>query len=92
MGYVKAEDVLPEEVLELIRQYIDGELIYIPRKGEKRCWGSGTGIRDSLGFRNETIFRKHLQGMSVHQLAEEYCLSVKSIQRIITNYRVKKEF
>ena len=39
MGYVKAEDVLPEEVLELIRQYIDGELIYIPRKGEKRETG-----------------------------------------------------
>lgn len=92
MGYVKAEDVLPEEVLELIWQYIDGELVYVPRKGEKRCWGSGTGIRDSLRSRNDTIFRKHLQGMSVHELAEDYCLSEKSIQRIIRNYRIEKEF
>ncbi len=92
MGYVKAEDVLPEEVLELIWQYIDGELLYVPRKGEKRCWGSGTGIRDSLQSRNDAIFRKYLHGMSVHELAEDYCLSEKSIQRIIRKYKIKKEF
>ena len=87
MGYVKAEDILPKEVLELIWQYVDGELIYIPRKGEKRCWGSGTGIRESLNSRNENIYMKYLQGMSVHELAESYCLSEKSIQRIIKSLK-----
>ena len=91
MGYIRAEDVLPEEVLELIWQYIDGELVYIPRKGEKRCWGSGTGIRDHLNVRNENIYLKYTQGMSVHELADYYCLSEKSIQRIIQNLKKKKE-
>lgn len=87
MGYVKAEDVLPEEVLELIWQYIDGELVYIPRKGEKRCWGSGTGIRESLESRNANIYAKYLQGAPVCELAESYCLSEKSIQRIIRQFK-----
>lgn len=87
MGYVKAEDILPEEVLELIWQYVDGELVYIPRKGEKRCWGSGTGIRENLKSRNENIYRKYLQGTSVYELAESYCLSEKSIQRIIKSLK-----
>ena len=32
MSYIKEIDVLPEELLELIQNYIDGEYIYIPRK------------------------------------------------------------
>jgi hypothetical protein len=32
MSYIKAEYVLPQELLELIQQYIDGDYIYIPRK------------------------------------------------------------
>lgn len=88
MGYVKAEDVLPEEVLELIWQYVDGELVYIPRKGEKRCWGSETGIRENLKLRNESIYKAYLQGVSVHELAKSYCLSEKSIQRIIKSLKM----
>ena len=32
MGYMKAEEILPIEIIELIQQYVDGENIYIPRK------------------------------------------------------------
>ena len=32
MGYIKAENVLPDEIIELIQNYIDGEYLYIPRK------------------------------------------------------------
>ncbi len=35
MKYIKATDVLPVEILEIIQEYIDGEYIYIPRKCEK---------------------------------------------------------
>lgn len=91
MGYIRAEDILPEEVIELIWQYVDGELLYIPRKGKKRCWGSRTGIRDSLRQRNDSIYAKYLQGMSIRQLANCYCLSEKSIQRIIRSYINQKE-
>ena len=34
MKYIKATDVLPVEILEIIQEYIDGEDIYIPRKCE----------------------------------------------------------
>lgn len=32
MGYIKAKDVLPLEVIEQVQQYISGEVLYIPRK------------------------------------------------------------
>ena len=32
MRYIKAEDILPEEIVELIQQYVDGETIYIPAR------------------------------------------------------------
>ena len=36
MGYIRAEEILPDEVIELIQQYVDGTNIYIPRKKENR--------------------------------------------------------
>lgn len=40
MGYKRAEEILPVEVIELIQQYVDGASIYIPRKQENRQeWG-----------------------------------------------------
>lgn len=32
MGYIRAEEILPKEVVALIQQYVDGQTIYIPRK------------------------------------------------------------
>ena len=52
MGYIRAEEILPIEVIELIQQYVDGENIYIPRKTEHRQeWGAGTQIKEA-GHRN----------------------------------------
>ena len=31
MGYKKANDVLPHDLLHAVQQYIDGEYLYIPR-------------------------------------------------------------
>ena len=41
MSYVRAEDVLPKELIETIQQYVSGQSIYIPCK-EKKVWGSRT--------------------------------------------------
>ena len=52
MRYIKADQVLPEEVIELIQQYVDGQNIYIPRKAEqRRAWGQGTSYREELPIR-----------------------------------------
>jgi Mor family transcriptional regulator len=84
VSYIKAEDILPEEVIELIQQYVDGESIYIPRKAGKRLsWGCNTDYRAELRARNEAIRREHMQGADVRRLAQRYHLSEKSIRRIL---------
>lgn len=82
MSYIRAEEILPQELIETIQQYISGKNIYIPCK-EKKVWGSQTKTKIYLEMRNQEICQKHIDGVSIHILAEEYSLSEKSIQRII---------
>lgn len=84
MSYIRAEEILPNDIIELIQQYVDGQNIYIPRKTENRKeWGAGTQIRQELSARNRFIYKDYTAGMRVAELAGKYYLSVKSIQRII---------
>ncbi len=84
MGYIRAEEILPIDVIELIQQYVDGENIYIPRKAARRqAWGTGTQIRQELLVRNRQIYEEHLAGSKTSELAYKYYLSEKSIQRIL---------
>ena len=64
------------------QQYVSGKSIYIPCK-EKKIWGSETKTRQFYVELNQEICTKYKNGVSVKKLAEEYSLSVKSIQRII---------
>lgn len=82
MSYVRAEDVLPEKLIETIQQYVSGKSIYIPCK-EKQVWGSQTRTKQYYKERNLKIYRKHTEGISVKALANEYSLTEKSIQRIL---------
>ena len=90
MSYIRAEDILPKELIETIQQYVSGKSIYIPCK-EKKDWGSETKTRQFYINRNLEICRKHKNGVSVKVLADEYALSVKSIQRIIRNTKQKDD-
>ncbi|MDE6433486.1 MAG: hypothetical protein K2L07_04585 [Lachnospiraceae bacterium] len=84
MGYIKAVDVLPDELILEIQKYIDGEMLYIPRKCEEHSyWGEKSGIRQRLEKRDKKIFDEHISGKTVADLSREYYLSEKSIQRII---------
>lgn len=84
MSYVKAVDVLPDEILALIQNYIDGEYIYIPRKeNNKKSWGENTNSRKEIHMRNSKIYEDYKRGIKVKDLAEKYFLSDKSIQRIV---------
>ena len=89
MGYIRAEEILPGEIIELIQQYVDGTNIYIPRKeGRRQEWGTNTAYKCELQVRNDLIYQDYLSGMAIQALAERYCLSEKSIQRIIRQKRV----
>ena len=82
MSYIKADKVLPRELVEAIQEYVDGKLIYIPRK-EKHTWGSETSARTFFRERNEGIYAAFLEGVSIRELARSCALSEKSIQRIL---------
>ena len=84
MSYIKAEDILPEELLRKIQEYIDGVYIYIPRKpGTRHSWGQETPYKAELMARNEHIRNDYAAGISVTALSREYHLSEKSIRRIL---------
>lgn len=90
MSYLRAEEILPKELLETIQQYVSGKTIYIPTK-EKQDWGSNTDTKQILDARNREIFEQYTQGISVPVIAVEYSLSEKSIQRIIRKQKQQEE-
>lgn len=84
MSYMKAEDVLPEELIRKIQQYVDGTYLYIPRKpGNRRTWGQESQYRMELQQRNRNICLDRNQGLSVTELCGKYHLSEQSIRRIL---------
>lgn len=89
MSYIKAEDILPKELLETIQQYVNGQLIYIPCK-EKQEWGAGTDSRRFFRERNERIFDSFNAGTSTKDLALLFSLSEKSIQRILREQKLAR--
>ena len=51
MSYLKAEDILPKELIEAIQQYVNGTNIYIPSI-DKKDWGSRTCSKEYYELRN----------------------------------------
>ena len=82
MSYVRAEEVLPKELIETIQQYVNGKAIYIPSTSKKE-WGSNTDTRQYLRQRNQEIVKQYQGGSSTASLAIQFSLSKKSIQRIV---------
>ena len=88
MSYIKAEQVLPQNIISIIQQYVDGETIYIPKKDNGRtAWGDKSGAKRELSCRNTSIYQDHLNGSGVSLLAKRYYLSEKTIQRIIRDMK-----
>jgi Mor family transcriptional regulator len=88
MRYVRAQDIIPAELLALIQQYVDGEYIYIPRKEAcKRAWGENSRCKDEIARRNASIYLDHCAGADVASLSASYFLSDKSIRRILLEQR-----
>jgi len=84
MGYINADEILPQDLLRRIQEYAEGRLLYIPRRGDRRSgWGSLSGTQARLRERDARIRLERRAGRSVGELAERYYLSEKSIQRIL---------
>jgi len=83
MKYKNASDVLPESLLKEVQKYAAGETLYFPKDRERKKWGDITGSRAFFQERNTEIRQKYLQKTSVGHLADEYCLSVETIRKIV---------
>ena len=87
MSYIRADEILPKELLETIQQYVDGQIIYIPKK-EKQEWGSGSSAKEFFRERNERIFQAWQKGISEDELSRRFYLSRKCIKRIIRSQKL----
>ena len=59
MSYINADDVLPNILVKEIQKYVDGQLIYIPRKNENLLsWGEKV-VLNSISIECSD-FREHL--------------------------------
>ena len=84
MKYVNAKILLPDMLVKELQEYIQGGYIYIPAIGEQRkCWGESSGYRDELQQRNRKIADEYQKGASIDDLADEYCLSIHTIRKIV---------
>lgn len=77
-------DLLPAELLEQLQEYVEGRVIYIPKKpSSKMHWGEKTDTKKVLAFRNSQICSDFRDGLDIRQLSEKYFLAEKSVQRIL---------
>ena len=92
MSYVNADDVLPKLLVEEIQKYVDGQLLYIPRKNENSLfWGEKSGKREKLAERNQAIVSRYYSGATIAELSEVYYLSEKRIRGVIHEYESSKK-
>jgi hypothetical protein len=79
MRYLKAKNILPEELIRLIQEYVDGEFLYIPRKdGEQKDWGEKSGSKALLKERNNEIYRMYLEGYKISDISVKYIYQNKA--------------
>ncbi|OIK08917.1 hypothetical protein BIV60_25260 [Bacillus sp. MUM 116] len=84
MKYINASKVLPEKLIVEIQKYVQGETLYIPKpETEYKKWGTSSGGRQLLDYRNSAIRKAFSNGSSIHQLAEEHYLSTDTIKKIV---------
>jgi Mor family transcriptional regulator len=82
--YTSAENILPQELIEEIQKYCQGQYVYIPKgQGIRNEWGTKSGVRKELANRNSEIKEKFQHGESKESLAKDYCLSISSIKKIV---------
>jgi Mor family transcriptional regulator len=84
LSYKNGKELLPERLLKEIQEYIQGELIYIPREENvRKAWGTGTGTREYMNARNNEIYTKYKNGSDIDYLMAAYNLCEDSIIKIV---------
>ena len=90
MQYKNAKNMLPDWLLEKLQDYVQGEVVYIPRKETIRVgWGEANGTREKYIERNMEIMNLYRNGIGVDDLSLRYCLSEYSIRKILSRTRAQ---
>ncbi|WP_040950403.1 CD3324 family protein [Gorillibacterium massiliense] len=88
MSYKNGKDILPPSLLSQLQDYIQGEIVYIPKKEQKRAgWGENNGTRKVMEIRNREIYNLYRTGWTMKDLICKYHLSEDSIRKIIIKTR-----
>lgn len=91
MKYVNAKNILPQKLVDEIMEYVDGVYIYIPKKDSNiKPRERSNDYKIEMKIRDINIYEHYLIGMSYEDIATMYCLSEKSIRRIVLSQ--KKEW
>lgn len=69
MKYKNAAKILPEELIEKVQEYVQGEYLYIPIR-EREIQPKMTDYALEVQKRDQHIYSEHLQGISNRELAE----------------------
>lgn len=82
MRYVNADIIFPEELLNEIQKYMNGELVYVPKsKALRKKLGWKFRQQKNYNLRNDEIRRKFLDGDTIEKLSDRFCLSSDTIKR-----------
>jgi Mor family transcriptional regulator len=88
MSYLNGKKVLPDEVLIVVQKYVEGELLYIPKKCSGRtAWGKKNGTRKEFDERNLEIYKLYKSGLQINDLMNKYRLTRSSISKVIKKVR-----
>jgi Mor family transcriptional regulator len=87
LKYINAAEVLPDNLLNEIQRYVNGEVLYIPSIKKEIKWGDKNGTRQFFESRNRAIKQKFQNGNTIEQLAQDYGLAYETVRKIV--YRMK---
>ena len=87
MKYKKGAEVLPARLLKELQEYVEGSLVYIPKRSNKAGWGYVSGAREAIDRRNTKIMKLFEQGETIEALADRFHLGEDTIRKIV--YRKK---
>ena len=94
MHYFNATDILPPALLKEIQKYAGGTLLYVPRpenETETKTGNKSSSYKAYYKKRNRMIINKYKYGITVPELAKEYCLSTDTVKKIVYSKKAVNE-
>lgn len=83
MKYINAAEILPGTLVQEIQEHVNGQLLYIPKTGRSKGWGTLSGAHNYYSERNGMIKDAYSRGETIDDLAARFGLARSTIRNII---------